>query len=69
MSTTTTLLVDGMTCDHCVASIRKAVGGVDGVTDVAVDLHSGQVTVTADTAPDPGALRAAVEDAGYDLRS
>jgi copper chaperone len=69
MSTTTTLLVDGMTCDHCVASIRKAVGGVDGVTDVAVDLPSGQVTVTADTAPDPQALRAAVEDAGYDLRS
>ena len=68
MSTTTTLLVDGMTCDHCVASIRKAVGGVDGVTDVAVDLPSGQVTVTADTAPDQEALRAAVEDAGYDLR-
>jgi copper ion binding protein len=69
MSTTTTLLVDGMTCDHCVASIRKAVGGVAGVTDVAVDLPSGQVTVTADSAPDQEALRAAVEDAGYDLRS
>lgn len=69
MSTTTTLLVDGMTCDHCVSSIRSAVGGVDGVTDVAVDLASGQVTVTADGAPDEAALRAAVEDAGYDLRS
>ncbi|HTJ76243.1 MAG TPA: heavy metal-associated domain-containing protein [Acidimicrobiales bacterium] len=69
MSTTTTLLVDGMTCDHCVASIRKAVGGVDGVTDVAVDLPTGQVTVTADTNPDPEALRTAVEDAGYDLRT
>jgi copper chaperone len=69
MSTTTTLVVDGMTCDHCVASIRKAVGGVDGVTDVAVDLPSGEVTVTADTAPDQEALRAAVEDAGYDLRT
>lgn len=69
MSTTTTLLVDGMTCDHCVSSIRSAVGEVEGVTDVAVDLASGQVTVTAETAPDEAALRAAVEDAGYDLRS
>jgi copper chaperone len=69
MSTTTTLLVDGMTCDHCVASIRKAVGGVEGVTDVAVDLPTGQVTVTADATPDREALRAAVEDAGYDLRT
>jgi copper chaperone len=69
MSTTTTLLVDGMTCDHCVSSIRRAVGEVEGVTDVAVDLPTGQVTVTAETPPDQDALRAAVEDAGYDLRS
>jgi len=66
---TTTILVDGMTCDHCVSSIRSAVGKVEGVTAVAVDLPSGQVTVTADTPPDDAALRAAVEDAGFDLRS
>jgi copper chaperone len=66
---TTTLLVDGMTCDHCVSSIRKSVGEVDGVSDVSVDLASGQVTVTADGAPDQDALRAAVEDAGFDLRT
>jgi copper ion binding protein len=66
---TTTLLVDGMTCDHCVSTIRTAVGEVEGVTDVDVDLASGEVTVTADGAPDQEALRAAVEDAGYDLRA
>lgn len=68
MSTTTTLLVDGMTCDHCVSTIRTAVGQVGGVTGVSVDLPTGQVTVTADTTPDQAALRAAVEDAGFDLR-
>jgi copper chaperone len=68
MSTTTTLLVDGMTCDACVRSIRSAVGQVDGVTDVSVDLATGQVTVTAEPAPDHAALRAAVEDSGFDLR-
>lgn len=69
MSTTTTLLVEGMTCDHCVSAIRTAVGQVEGVTGVDVDLASGEVTVTADQPPDESALRAAVEDAGYDLRS
>jgi copper chaperone CopZ len=44
------------------------VGQVDGVTDVSVDLASGQVTVTAEPAPDHAALRAAVEDSGFDLR-
>lgn len=69
MSTTTTLLVEGMTCDHCVSAIRTAVGQVEGVTGVDVDLASGEVTVTADQPPDDAALRAAVEDAGYDLRA
>ena len=69
MSTTTTLLVEGMTCDHCVSAIRTAVGQVEGVTGVDVDLASGEVTVTADQRPDDAALRAAVEDAGYDLRA
>jgi copper ion binding protein len=69
MSSTTTLLVDGMTCDHCVSSVRSAIGKVDGVTDVSVDLASGQVTVAADSTPDEAALRAAVEDAGFDVRS
>lgn len=69
MSSTTTLLVDGMTCDHCVSSVRSAIGKVDGVTDVSVDLASGQVTVATDSTPDEAALRAAVEDAGFDVRS
>ena len=49
MSTTTTIAVDGMTCGHCVSSVQSEVGKLDGVTDVSVDLSSGQVTVVADT--------------------
>ncbi len=69
MSTTTTIAVDGMTCGHCVSSVQSEVGKLDGVTDVSVDLSSGQVTVVADTAPDPVALQAAVEEAGFELRT
>ena len=68
-STTTTITVDGMTCGHCVAAVQSEVGKLDGVTDVAVDLASGQVTVTAERSPDPDALREAVEEAGYEIRS
>jgi len=56
--------VQGMTCEHCVISVREEVGEVDGVTSVDVDLASGRLTVTgADL--DDGAIVAAVAEAGY----
>lgn len=69
MSTTTTITVDGMTCGHCVNAVQTEVGKLDGVTDVSVDLASGEVTIVANEAPDAGALREAVEEAGYEVRS
>ncbi len=68
MSTTTIITVDGMTCGHCVNAVQTEVGKLDGVTDVSVDLASGQVTVVADTEPDTAVLREAVEEAGYEVR-
>ncbi|HET7719928.1 MAG TPA: copper ion binding protein [Acidimicrobiales bacterium] len=69
MSTTTTITVDGMTCGHCVNAVQTEVGKLDGVTDVSVDLSSGQVTIVANEAPDADALREAVEEAGYEVRT
>jgi copper chaperone len=65
--TTATYQVQGMTCGHCVNSVSTEVSAIPGVTDVQVDLASGQVTVTSDTPLDPAAVRAAVDEAGYDL--
>ncbi|MFD1810864.1 heavy-metal-associated domain-containing protein [Rhodococcus gannanensis] len=59
--------VTGMTCGHCVASVREEVGAVAGVTDVAVDLATGRLTVTSDAPVDEGAVRAAVDEAGYSV--
>jgi copper chaperone CopZ len=61
---TATLHVLGMTCDHCVAAVRGELSAVPGVTAVDVDLASGVVTVHGDGLDD-GALRAAVDEAGY----
>ena len=41
MSTTTTYLVTGMTCGHCVAAVTEEIGRLDGVSDVDVDLVAG----------------------------
>ncbi len=69
MSTSTTITVDGMTCGHCVSAVQSEVGKIEGVTDVAVDLASGEVTVVAEQTPDLDALREAVEEAGYEIRA
>jgi len=60
-------LVKGMTCGHCVNSVSTEVGAIPGVTEVAVDLASGEVTVTSAAALDPAAVAAAVDEAGYEL--
>ncbi len=67
MSQTSTYTVAGMTCGHCVASVREEVGEVPGVTAVDVDLATGRVDVTAAGPIDDGAIQAAVEEAGYQV--
>jgi copper chaperone len=64
---TSTYTVVGMTCGHCVSAVSEEVGGLPGVTEVAVDLPTGAVTVTSDAPLDEAAVAAAVEEAGYEL--
>ena len=64
---TTTYQVQGMTCGHCVSAVSAEVGAIPGVSDVQVDLAAGQVTVTSESPLDTAAVRAAVDEAGYDL--
>ena len=65
--TTATYTVVGMTCGHCVNSVTEEVTQVPGVTAVDVDLASGGLTVTSDTAINDAAVQAAVEEAGYQV--
>ncbi len=67
MSETSTYTVTGMTCGHCVASVTEEVQEIAGVDDVAVDLASGAVTITSSAPITDDAVRAAVEEAGYQL--
>ena len=67
MSDTTTYTVAGMTCAHCVASVTEEVSAIPGVEDIQVDLASGAVAVTTNQPVPAEAVKAAVEDAGYQI--
>ncbi|MBV8539830.1 MAG: heavy-metal-associated domain-containing protein [Pseudonocardiales bacterium] len=59
-------IVTGMVCQHCVSAVTREVGAIEGVTDVLVDLATGRVTITSDRPLDDVAVRAAIDEAGYE---
>ena len=67
--TTTVYRVGGMTCGHCVNSVSGELHKLAGVTDVAVDLATGDVTITSNAPIDPAQVRTAIDEAGYELVS
>ncbi len=67
MAVTTTYTVTGMTCGHCVSAVTSELSSLDGVDEVQVDLGTGVVTVTSDAPLSDEAVRAAVDEAGYEL--
>ena len=67
MSSTKSYTVTGMTCGHCVASVAEEVQEIPGVENIDVVLETGSVTVTSREPVDDAAVKAAVENAGYQL--
>ena len=64
---TTKIVVTGMTCGHCVASVTEEIEEIAGVESVDVVLESGTVTVTSSTPLERATVEAAVTEAGYAL--
>jgi copper chaperone len=64
--TTHTIVVHGMSCDHCASAVRSEIIKLPGVTTVEVDVAADTVQITATQVPGEAALRAAVEEAGYE---
>jgi copper chaperone len=62
----TTLKIQGMTCNHCVMRVAKALKASAGVQDAVVDLQKGEAVVTYDEAKTAlEKLSSAVVEAGY----
>ncbi|MDH6135885.1 copper chaperone CopZ [Kitasatospora sp. MAA4] len=67
MSNITTYTVTGMSCGHCEKSVSSEISTIAGVTEVAADAKAGTVTVSSQQPLDESALRAAIDEAGYEL--
>ena len=59
------MLIEGMKCMHCRASVEKALKGVAGVTDAEVDLETKTARSLADADVSDEALMAAVKEKGF----
>ncbi|MBD0671525.1 heavy-metal-associated domain-containing protein [Streptomyces sp. CBMA156] len=64
---TSVFQVTGMTCGHCVSSVTAELKQLDGVTEVAVDLATGEVTVGSTLPLADSDVAAAIDEAGYEL--
>ena len=59
--------VSGMTCLHCARSVTEELSTIGGVTDVDVNLASGDVRVASTKPLDQGEVVAAIVEAGYEV--
>jgi copper ion binding protein len=66
---TATYTVVGMSCEHCVRAVSEELSKLAGVQHVEVDLPSGQVTVESTAPLADEDVRAAVDEAGYEVAS
>ena len=63
---TKTISIEGMHCQHCVAAVTEALKAVSGVSSVNVSLEQNNAVVEG-ASLDDAALKAAVEDTGFDV--
>jgi len=66
---TSTLSVEGMTCQGCVNKVESAVKDVDGVESVNVDLESNSAEVTYTSADSMTAIQQAITGAGFSVKT
>jgi copper chaperone len=59
--------IKGMSCQHCVMAVTKAIAALDGVKDVNVDLKNGLATYEEVKVVDSNVVAAAVKKAGYEV--
>jgi copper ion binding protein len=63
----TTLKVKGMSCQHCVMSVTKALGQLEGIKNVQVDLAKGEVRFDNTKEVASNRIEKAIQDAGYEV--
>ena len=62
-----TIKVKGMSCQHCVMSIKKALSQLEGIRNVDVDLQKGEVRLENSRGIEAKVIEKAIEEAGYEV--
>jgi len=63
----TTITIKGMSCQHCVMAVTKALSGIEGIADVRVDLKKGEATFTEAKPVDRKLIRERIAKAGFEV--
>lgn len=63
----TTIKIKGMTCNHCVMAVKKALSLIDGISNVNVSLEKGEVSFDETKPVDREVIRERIKKAGYDV--
>jgi copper chaperone len=61
------IMIEGMSCGHCVMHAKNALEEIAGITGVDVDLQGKKAVVELSQEVDNDVLKNAIEDAGYDV--
>ena len=61
-----TIIIEGMSCNHCVMAVKNALSEIEGVSNVEVELDNNKAIVEGKNLLD-NTLKEAVEEAGYDV--
>lgn len=61
-----TILIEGMSCGHCVKAVEEALKELDGVKSVVVDLEGKKAVVEGDNLDD-NKIKEAIDEAGYEV--
>jgi len=56
-----------MSCQHCVASVTKALSGIEGITDVQVNLEKGEATFNEKNPVPMDTIKAAITKIGFEV--
>jgi copper chaperone len=62
-----TLRIKGMSCQHCVKAVKKALEEIDGVTEVTVDLAKGEAAFEETRPVDEAVVKEKIQKAGYEV--
>lgn len=62
-----TIKIKGMSCQHCVMAVTKALSSIEGIKEVRVDLEKGEATFTEASPVDPKAISEKIKKAGFEV--